>query len=486
MAKKQSHEALELRVLQFIRENHLIEGRQLLVAVSGGPDSVCLLHLLVKLQKKLDIKLHIAHLDHRLRGAESEADAYYVSQLASQLGLSATFGACDVKAYQASRRLSPEEAAREARYDFLAEVAESIGADRVAVGHTADDNVETVLMHLIRGSGTTGLRGLQPVSRWRSSGHSLTIIRPLLAVSRQETADYCRSCQLEPRTDSSNLSLSPLRNRIRQQLLPLLESYNPRIKEALSRTAHLAGDDLAYLEQAGFRLMSGLVKRDGEAIVLPKEAFLALPVSLQRHLLRKVIEELLGSLKGIEAGHIEEMLTVVSKSAGKRLNLPGGLVFNVEYDRCLLAPESAALSPFPPIEGQVPLKIPGETLFSGWHVKATILAEIPTTPLIKGGAGGIGLTNDDFTAYLCLDTVGENLFVRSRRPGDRFYPLGLGQPKELAEFMIDAKIPRDWRQRVPLVCSPEHILWVVGWRLDDRAKVTQDTRQVLRLKFERT
>ena len=196
-------EPLEQHVLNFIEENHRMPSqRPLLVAVSGGPDSVCLLHILVKLQGKLDIKLHVAHLDHQLRGIESEADAQHVSCLAHQLGIPATIEQRDVKAYQARKHISPEEAAREVRYAFLSQVAESIEATQVAVGHTIDDHVETILMHLIRGTGARGLRGLQPSSRWQSSGNRLIIIRPLLQASRQDTTGYCHQHKLKPRTDT--------------------------------------------------------------------------------------------------------------------------------------------------------------------------------------------------------------------------------------------------------------------------------------------
>jgi len=216
MAKRERQKFLQQRVLDFILENKLVSGQHcLLSAVSGGPDSVCLLHILVKLQEELGIRLHIAHLNHQLRGAESEADAQYVSNLARRLDIPATIEQRNVKAYQGQHHLSLEEAAREVRYTFLAQVAKSVGVTRAAVGHTTDDHIETILMHLIRGSGTRGLRGLQPSSLWQSSGNSLTIIRPLLPVSRRETADYCSSHQLAPRIDTSNLSLSPLRNRIR-------------------------------------------------------------------------------------------------------------------------------------------------------------------------------------------------------------------------------------------------------------------------------
>jgi len=203
----------EQRVLRFIQEHHLIlDHRPLLVAVSGGPDSVCLLHILADLKDKLGVRLYVAHLNHQLRGAESEADAQYVSDLARRLDIPATIEQRDVKGYQARAHISLEEAAREVRYTFLAHVARSIGADRAAVGHTINDHVETILMHLIRGTGTRGLRGLQPYTKWKSKTDSLAIIRPLLDVRGEETAGYCHHHELNPRIDASNLSLSPLRN----------------------------------------------------------------------------------------------------------------------------------------------------------------------------------------------------------------------------------------------------------------------------------
>ena len=488
-------QALPERVLHFVREYHLVPSRhRLLVAVSGGPDSVCLLHILVKLQDELGIKLHVAHLDHQLRGAESAADAQYVSDLAHRLGIPATIEQRDVKTYQTRQHISLEEAAREVRYAFLAQVARSIGASRVAVGHTADDHIETILMHLIRGTGTRGLRGLEPSTRWQS----VLIIRPLLEVSRGETAGYCHRHKLMPRIDASNLSLSPLRNRIRLQLLPLLKSYNPRVAEALLRTARIASDDLAYLDGEIIRLWDGVAQKQESAIILDKDRFLELPSALKRHLLRAAIEELLGNLKDIELRHIEEIMTALSKPAGKRISLPGGLLFSIEYDRYLLAPDPAALSPFPILEAEFALKIPGETWLPGWRIEATIIdrkreserGEAPLTnlppPFPREGDKGGGLPNNGLTAYFDLDKTGDKLVVRSRHPGDRFQPLGMSQPKKLGEFMIDTKIPHAWRERIPIVCSPQHILWVVGWRLDDRVKVTDATKQVLCLKFERS
>jgi tRNA(Ile)-lysidine synthase len=471
--KAENQPSLEQRVLGFIREHQLISEGELVVAVSGGADSVCLLHILFKLQNELKLKLHIAHLNHQLRGADSDADANYVNELARKLGIPATIEKRNVKGYQKQKRLSLEEAAREVRYRFLAEVAKSIGARGAAVGHTRDDHIETILMHLIRGSGTRGLRGLQPATLWRSGDESLIIIRPLLEISHQETEDYCRQHKLMPRLDASNLSLSPLRNRIRQQLLPLLESYNPAIAEALLRTGRIAGDDIDFLDEQIARLWDRVVRQEGKNIILDKAAFEPLPPTLRRYLLRASVERLLGSAKDIEMRHIEEMMSLATRPAGKRLNLPGGLTFSVEYDRYLLTPDLSTLSPLPPLKGEFKLSIPGETRLPGWRVEAAVVKRAEMSD-----------KEDNFTAYLDLAKSGERLAVRARKRGDRFQPLGLSQSKKLGEFMIDAKIPQAWRGRVPIVCSGKEIVWVVGWRIDERAKVKRDTKQVLRLEFK--
>lgn len=469
--KGKNQPSLEERVLGFIQEHRLVADGTLVVAVSGGADSVCLLHILANLRKELKLELHIAHLNHQLRGADSDGDAEYVAGLARRLKITATIEKRDVKSYQKEQRLSLEEAAREVRYRFLAELAKSIGAKRVAAGHTKDDHIETILMHLIRGSGTRGMRGLQPSTLWQSGADKITIIRPLLELSHQETESYCRQHRLMPRLDASNLSLSPLRNRVRQQFMPLLESYNPAIAEALLRTGRIADDDISFFDEQITRLWEKVARQEGKSVILEKAGYDQLPPALKRYLLRAAVESLLGSAKDIEMRHIEEMMSLANKAAGKRLSLPGGLNFSTEYNRYLLTPDPAALSPLPPLKGEFPLNIPGETLLPGWRVEATIVKQEEMTE------------KDDFTAYLDPAKSGDRLLVRTRKRGDRFQPLGLAQPKKLGEFMIDAKIPQAWRGRIPLICSTEQILWVVGWRLDERAKVSPDTKQVLRLKF---
>ena len=465
---------LEQRVLGFIQEHNLVSnGQTILVAVSGGQDSVCLLHILHQLQSELGINLHVAHLDHQLRGKESAGDARYVAGLSKRLGTPATIGKRDASNYQKEHSLSLEEAAREVRYNFLAEVADRIGADRVAVGHTFDDHIETILLHLIRGTGTRGLRGLQPVARWGTTDNGLTVVRPLLEVRRNETGAYCSSHHLRPCQDATNQSLTPLRNRVRLELLPLLQGYNPQVAEALRRTAYIAGDDITYLEKEARRLWPSVAVIQGDTVAMDKKALLKLPVSMQRYLLRLAIENAGGNLKDIEARHIEELTQALSKSAGKRISLPYGLFFAIDYDRYLLSREPAALSPFPALDGKYYIKIPGTTVIPGW----TITASFSEPEMITS-------EENSFIAYFDADKTGD-IVVRSRQYGDRFQPLGMHAVKKIGQFMIDARIPREWRDRIPIVDSGDGILWVVGYRINERVKVTDDTRRILRLEFSR-
>ena len=465
----------EQKVISSIREQNLISaGDKLVVAVSGGADSVCLLHILARHRSDLNVELHVAHLNHQLRGAESDADASYVSDLARKLGVPATIECRDVAVYHDRKGGSLEEAAREVRYGFLADVAEKVDATKVVTGHTCDDHIETILLHLLRGSGTTGLRGLQSHSAfpYAQKNCSLELIRPLLEITRQETMDYCRRHRLAPRSDSSNKSLSFLRNRIRLELLPVLRSYNPGVDRALLRLAGIAGDDISFIEEQASLTWPDLVQEDGNVLYLDVNKMLALPHALQRQVFRKAIKQLRGNLKDVEAEHIEIMIESLSKPAGKRFHLPDGLTLSTEYGRLVMTATPASVCPLPLIKCTASINIPGETDLPGWRVKADIIQESV-------------VSDNGLTASFDFEKVGKKLVVRRRRPGDRFQPLGMSQTKKLQDFMVDAKIPRSWRDRVPLVSSARQIFWVVGWRVDDRVKVTEKTKKVLCLQFER-
>jgi tRNA(Ile)-lysidine synthase len=477
LAKKET--SLEQRVIQFIQNHNLVSaGKTLLVAVSGGADSVCLLHTLVKQQAELGIKLHVAHLNHKLRGDESEEDAWYVANLAHNLGIPITMDTRDVNAYRTQKRCSLEEAAREVRYSFLAYLANSVGASCVAVGHTRDDQVETILMHLLRGTGIAGLRGLQPQSVLLTGEDKspLTIVRPLLEISRRETVDYCRRFKLEPHSDSSNTSPDFLRNRVRLELLPVLKNYNPQIDAVLLRLAAIAADETSYIEEQASGLWNKVATTENGAVYLDRKIMLNLPLPLQRQLFRMAVDKLLGNLKDIESDHFEAMVDFLSKPAGKSLCLPHDLRLSTEYGRLVLNLAGVSLCPFPPLQNEVNINVPGETILPGWKVRTDIIQR-----------RGVSNSNNrnGFTACLDLDKTGTRLLVRQQKRGDRFQPLGMSQLKKLQDFTVDNKIPRAWRSRVPLLCSPAHILWVVGWRIDDRVKATEATEKILRVKFTR-
>lgn len=467
---------LHKRVLHFIRKHGLIpNGGKVLVGVSGGPDSVCLVHILAQLREELGIELCLAHFNHQLRGTDSEADARYVSGLASSLGLPSIIEQQDVRQLQQARSCSLEEAAREMRYAFLGRAARSWGAGRVAVGHTADDQAETILMHIVRGTGLSGLRGMAPRTRWRSplNPEPLLVVRPLLEVSHEETEAYCQSHQLSPRLDLSNQSPAYLRNRFRQQLLPVLQSFNPNIRQTLSRNASMLSDDYAFIQMQVTTAWEEVVSETDSAVVIHRQRFSGLHPAVQRHLLLKVLEYKLGSPQDLETSHVENMMVALRRT-GKRVSLPGGLELWVGPGQAVLAGEPEAFCPLPPLEGENRVQVPGQTLLPGWKVATSIL---PGRKLRDKGSG--------YKAYLDLDWAGSDLVVRSRRQGDRLQPLGMGQVKKLQDFMVDARVPEPWRDRTPLVCSPQHILWVVGWRISEVAKITEATTNILKIEFRR-
>ncbi|MDD5703412.1 MAG: tRNA lysidine(34) synthetase TilS [Dehalococcoidales bacterium] len=483
MTPKPEKLALEQRVLRFIRDNRLLTGGQkVLAAVSGGADSVCLLHILYRLREELNISLYAAHFNHQLRGADSDADAVYVADLAQKLDIPLTTEKGDVAGFQAEHRLSLEEAARELRYRFLSRTAGAIGVDRVATGHTRNDQIETILLHIIRGTGLRGLRGLQSCQALKFEGRSLTVIRPLLEIRREETEACCSELELTPCLDSSNLSFSLLRNRVRHELLPLLQSYNPGVGESLLRTARIARDDLAFLESEGDKAWQEVASRKGNTVFFDKARFKNLSPALRRQMLRKAIDGLLGTLKDIEVRHIEEVLEALGKPAGKQIILPEGLVFGIEYRRYLLGFALDESVPLPELKGSYRIKIPGKTEVPGWEIEAEIKARASLEDIPPDW---MGMGEVELTACFDLENTGPVIQVGANRGDDLFQPLGMDSLKKVRDFMADARVPKAWRDRVPILSTPRQIIWVAGWRIDERVKLASQTLNVLLLKMRR-
>lgn len=467
---------LARQVEKYIIEHDLCrQSDTLLVGVSGGPDSLCLLHILVSLLPDLKLNLHIAHLNHQLRGEESDSDARFVADLAAGLNIDCTIEQYDVRHFQAESKCSLEEAAREARYRFFAVVAQNIQAKAVAVGHNADDQAETIVMNLIRGTGLSGLKGMRPKVEWESvEGRGIRIIRPLLQVRRQAIEAYCRTRQLRPRLDSSNASSDFLRNRIRSEIMPRLEECNPAIVDSLMRMSLLVADDIDYFEREAERFVDSVVGDMNDGIVIDNDSFKILPSALKRRILRIVLKRLTGNLKDIEMVHVESIMKLLSDPAGKELSLPSSLTVYGNYEQTFICRGENPLLSFTAFEGETMLQIPGETYFPGWKVTTEVLLEPP--PITEAG---------NFVGLFDFDMTGGKLKVRTWREGDRFQPLGMENTKKLQDFMVDEKIPRVWRQNIPLVCAGERIIWVVGWRPDHDTRVNTHTQRTLRIIFDR-
>ena len=471
-----------------LRHSHLTPGARLVVAVSGGPDSLALLHSLHRLRDDTAFELHGAHLDHGLRGEASAADALFVAQTFSTLAIPLTSGSADVQAYRARHRTSLEEAAREVRYDFLARVASERNADAIALGHTADDQAETVLMHVVRGSGLAGLAGMHPSSRrpippirrsreggnpspagCTERGMDTLLLRPLLDITREQTLAYCNALGLEPRLDESNRSPDMTRNRVRMDVMPLLEELNPQVRSALLRLSRAARHQLSHLDEQVASLPTGAMRVEAGAVTLDRSLVAPLPAAVRLHLLRLAVATAKGDLDGIYQAHLDRMDSMLAGPVSKEAHLPGDLTFSVTYDDATLTagPPPPPDMP-PPLTRAHPLNVPDETAAEGWHVTARIApAHDETAPAAT------------LTARLDPALADEPLSLRARQPGDRFQPLGMTGHKKLKDFLIDEKVPRAHRDRIPLLVTPRGIAWVPSHRVAHWARVPPNAGQAL-------
>lgn len=456
-------------VRRYIDEHRLLEpGDRVLVAVSGGPDSLCLLHLLHRLSPALDLKLAVAHLDHRFR-PEARDEAAGVCRLAGELGLPYFGGSADVPAYRAARGLSAQAAARAVRYRFLKKAARRFGSSKIALGHHMDDQAETVLFHFLRGTGPDGLAGMLP----RRPLGKAVVIRPLLGVTRSQIEEYCSLHSLEPVLDASNLKPVYTRNRLRLELIPhLRDHYNPRVTEALFRLSSLAAADRNYLHRRARQIFRVLARRGAQAVILPVAKLRALPAALRGRVIRLA---LLSTVPAREAGweQVKRVLALCSSPyPSGSVQLPGGSLARRSNDRLIMA--SCRAGEMRVLQSIIPLRIPGKTAvpwIRGWiTARLACPAELSWPP-------------PPYRAYLDRDRLPRDLVIRTRWAGARFHPQGLSGSKKLKEFLIDAKIPRERRDLLPLVAAGEEVAWVAGVRIAHPYRVTPETARVLVLEL---
>ncbi len=514
-------------VAAYIERHQLLPtSGEIIVAVSGGVDSLCLLHLLHRLcgpgKRYPELRLHVAHLNHKLRGEASAQDAAVVAQIATAWRLPVTVGELDVPALARQERRSLEDAARTARYRFLREVARG---QPIAIAHHADDQVETLLLHWLRGSGLAGMVGILPRQQ--------DIIRPLLEISHAQAIAYCRQHHIVPLEDVSNTDPRFLRNRIRHELLPLLESLNPGIRATLLRNAEVMRVDAEWIEaQVDASWPTVVLAEQDDSVRLNLAALLALPLSIQRHLLRRVTANLCAGQSPLELRHyilIEQLLhprpnisvgadlsrpppqrslrsAFQSRPPANMLDLPHQLHLTsqageVTFERLqgdLLRPALPAQNEVQQVSRGVELAsallpIPGHVQVPGTPWMA--IAETLPHELLQEAQRA--LTREDWslvwqllpstsnTVYVDADVVGSevgsNLQVRTRHPGDRIRPLGMTQEKKVQDVLVDKHIPRTDRSHIPLFFSASHCVWLAGVCLDDRVRLTNRTQHILRL-----
>lgn len=475
-ARSKDNDGFLQRVLVGLRpylSTQSLQSLKWVVGVSGGADSLALLHCLKRVVGPE--KLIAVHVNHRLR-AEADEDARFVKDTAVSWGIQYKGKEVDVAQLAAESGWSIEEAGRFARYDFFAEVVRELGATAVCVAHHADDQVETILLHLIRGSGLAGLRGMQSVGQ--VPGHEdVVLLRPFLRLTRAEIEAYCQTHQLQPRHDASNEDTAYFRNRIRHELLPLLHDYNPNFSAHLRQMSEIIAADYGWLDAQFQEVWHTIVIETGDGwLQVSRQAWRDLPLSQQRMALRRGILQLRPSQTEISFAAVEQARQLCAQNvSGTQMDLPGNIKLSVDYEGLIFSwqeIEPPALD-VPQVATTAVLSIPGKiALEQGWHIETAVSTPNPSQIIREA------------TPMQVFVDVGDaaELYVRGRQPGERMQPLGMnGASTKLKEMMIDRKMARPYRANWPLVTTNEHPVWLVGQMIDERVKVTAESTRIIQI-----
>lgn len=471
------------RVRQTITKYKLLAaGDRVLVGVSGGADSTALLHILHQLAKEYGWELHVAHVEHGLRGEESLADAVFVQELAQKLGLPFQMAHPPVKRYSKEKGISIEMAARELRYEALEQMAHSAGCNKIALAHHADDQAETILQRVLRGTSISGLSG---IPRKRNIG-DIQIVRPFMEVYRDEIEEFCAANRFMYRNDSTNASPVFTRNRIRLQLLPLLQKeYNENVKRALIHLGKIAADENDWMEQQAKHLLSEALQSSGEAeIIIDVNQLLNAHIALQRRVITLILYYLCGDTNEWEGRHLDTVMQLaVNDNPSARVNLPNALVAYKEYHLLHIAKKSH-LPESNVVPQPVLLNIPERAKAAAGRQDFKLLqfGYEGTMELLEGAV----FPADEWEAvfdYAQLE--GGSFLIRARREGDFIQPYGMRGTKKLKDLFIEAKVPRGNRNDWPIWTLQDRIVWVPGIRRSQAAAVSPGTRNTLRIRVTR-
>jgi tRNA(Ile)-lysidine synthase len=453
------------RVAACIAAHEMISpGQMVLVALSAGADSTALLHALWRLSDRLHLRVCACHVHHGLRGADADADADHAAAFADSLGVMCSIVRADVPAYAKANKLSLEEAARVVRYQLLEQASRACSAAKIATGHTADDQAETVLLNILRGAGPAGLAGIPPVRDG--------IIRPLLEVTRADVEEYCRAENVAYRVDASNRDLRFTRNRIRHEVMPALKQVQPNAVAALCRLAEIMREENAWTGAMGADVLARIATESEIGIGIPLSELQTLPRALVRRVLREAVAQVKGDARDLELERVDALAALAeSGRTGAIVELPGGWRAERTYDQIVIEGETA---PSPELTGEWQLPVPGEVTIADLGLRIT--AALSDDLMLPRSAD---------EAVLDAGAVRGPLMIRTWRPGDRFHPLGAPAPTKLQDFFVNAKIPRALRRRVALVLCGDEVVWLAGHRISERYKVTEQTKRSIRLAAHR-
>ncbi|MFO7295079.1 MAG: tRNA lysidine(34) synthetase TilS [Caldicoprobacter sp.] len=453
------------KVLHTIHKyNMLLSGERVLVGISGGPDSVALLHVLKRIERDMGIEVYAAHVHHGIRGTVADQDAEFVAQLCQQWDVPLFVERANVPRLADEWGMTLEEAGRIVRYRFFDEVLQDIRGHKIALGHNRDDQAETILHHILRGTGMQGLQGIRPVRQNK-------IIRPLIEVSRAEIEEYCHQNGLDFRLDTTNQDVAYTRNRIRHELIPYIKQhFNPNIVDALVRMGTIIRDEEEFLQDYCRKEYDKLVRVSNQnQLRIDLQGFLMQPIAVRRRVLRMALRAMSGTLDNIGANHVEEVLDMASNcTTGAMLMLPSGIRVLKDYGDIVVW-RGELRRPVQPFE--YPLDVPASVTVKECGIEV-VAQRVPREEVSF---------SSPWRVYIDGDVIVGRLRIRNRRQGDRFKPFGMEGTKKLKEYFIDRKVPRHERDGIPLVVDEKNIIWVVGLQIHDDYKITPMTRNVIQL-----
>lgn len=466
-----------VKVRDFVKENNMIsKNNKVLVALSGGPDSICLIHILNELKEELGIEVMAAHLNHCLRGEDANKDEEYVREFCRDLEIPCYIKRVDINSYAKEKALSSEMAGREARYEFFNELKEEFNINKIAVAHNSNDQAETVLMRLMRGTGIEGLMGIRPV-------REDIYIRPILSLSRYEIEKYCEDNKLSPRIDKTNLETIYSRNKVRLELIPYIEkNFNEDIINTLNRFSQTLSVDNDYIQSICENKFSVFCSLKDNRVIIKKEAFNEHEAIITR-IIRKAIEKLKGSIYNIERVHIYDIISLSTQETGKSINLPLNLIANNTYGDVVIGfNKNKEKLKNESIYKEI-THLDKDELLKGIVLKEKFLNYKVELRLV-GSNEVIDFKSSNFIKYFSIPSLDFNIKVRGRCDGDKFTPYGMKGSKKLKDLFINLKVNREDRDKIPLLLINNNIGWIVGYRVSEKFKINKNSKYILEVKFE--